>query len=67
MKLNACRVWDFLLPNIWSKYDIDTGISHVATYSNKIGVSVTCLIAVTLTNNRKIDIQCTHFLLLQEL
>ena len=54
-KLNTCRVWDSLFPNIWSKYDIDTCISHMSTYSNKIRVSVTYLITNTLINNRKIN------------
>ena len=34
-------------PNIWSKYDIDTPISHISTYSNKIRVFVTYLITTT--------------------
>ena len=55
-KLNTCRVWDSLFPNIWSKYDTDTCISHMSTYSNKIRVSVTYLITNTLINNRKINI-----------
>ena len=56
-KLNTCRVWDFLFPNIWWKYDIDIRISHVSTYSNKTRVSVTCMMTITLINNRKSDIQ----------
>ena len=56
-KLNTCRVRDFIFPNIWSKYDIDTLISHTSTYSNKIRVSVTYLIKIALISNRKIDIQ----------
>ena len=30
-KLNTCRVWDYLSPNIWSKYDIYNRISHIST------------------------------------
>ena len=37
--------------------DIDTCILHISAYSNEIRVSVTCLITITLINNRKIDIQ----------
>ena len=46
-------------PNIWSKDDIDTCISHIPTYSNKIRVSETYLRTIKLINNRKIqwDIQ----------
>ena len=44
--LNTCRLWDSLFPNIWSKYDVDTHISHISTYSN---ISVTYLIINTLT------------------
>ena len=56
-KLNTCRVWDSLFPNIWSKYDIDTCILHIFTYSKEIRVSVTCLITIAMINNRKIDTQ----------
>ena len=57
VKSNTCRLWDFLFPNIWLKYDIDTGISHISSYRNKIRVSVIYLLTVALINNRKIDIQ----------
>ena len=56
-KLNTVRVWDSLFPNIGSKYNIDTRISHISTYSNKTRVSVTYLITITLINNRQTDIQ----------
>ena len=56
-KLNTCRVWDSLFPNIWSMHYVDTRISRISTYSNEIRVSVTYLIIITLINNRKIDIQ----------
>ena len=48
---------NFFFPNMWSKYDIDTHISHISAYSNEIRVSVTCLILFTFINNRKIVIQ----------
>ena len=38
-------------------YDIDVRISHISTSSNKIRVSVTYLITITLISNRKIHIQ----------
>ena len=47
----------FFFFNISPKYDIDTRISHISTYSNEIRVSVTYLISITLINNKKIDIQ----------
>ena len=56
-KLYTCRVWDSLLANIWSKYDDDTHILHISTYGNKIRLSVTYLITITLINNRKIVTQ----------
>ena len=56
-KLNSCRVWDSIFPNIWSKNYVDTRILRISTYSNEIRVSVTYLITITLINNRKIDIQ----------
>ena len=56
-KLSTCRVWDSLSPIIWSKYDIDTRVSHMPTYSDEIRASVTYLITITLINNRKIDTQ----------
>ena len=40
-KIITCRIWDSLFLNIWSKYDIDTRISHISTYSNDIRVFVT--------------------------
>ena len=43
-----------LFPNIWSKYDINTRISHISTNINEIRVSVTYLITPTLINKRKI-------------
>ena len=46
-----------LFPNIWSKYDINTRISHISTNINEIRVSVTYLISPTLINKRKIAIQ----------
>ena len=56
-ELNTCPVWDSLFSNIWSKYDIDTRISQISSYSNEIRVSVTYLITITLISNRKVDIQ----------
>ena len=52
-KLSICRIWDSLFPHTLSKYDTDTLISHISTYSNKIRVSVTHLITITLINYRK--------------
>ena len=66
-KLSTCRIWDSLFPHALSKNDTDTLISHISTYSNKIRVSVTHLILITITliNYRKIDIQWDfRFLLL---
>ena len=54
-KLNTCRVWDSLFPNIWSKYGYC--ILHISTYSHDIRVSVTYLITATSINNRTIDIR----------
>ena len=53
-KLNTCQVWDSLFPNIWSGCGFDTRISHISSYRNKIGVSVTYLITITLINDRKL-------------
>ena len=65
-KCNTCQVWDYLFPNIWSKYDINTHMSYISAYSHETRVSVTYLITITSINNRKIDIQwdiCFLFLL----
>ena len=44
-------------PNISSKYNFDTRISHISTNINEIRVSVTYLITLTLINKIKIAIQ----------
>ena len=57
VKLNICRVWDSLFPNIWSKHEIGPRISHISTCSHYIRVPVTYLITFTLINNRNINIK----------
>ena len=42
-----------LFHNIWSKYDIDTGISHVSICSNEIRLSLTYLITISLIKDSK--------------
>ena len=54
-KLNTAEFEILFFLMFWSKYDIDTRMSHISTYGDEIRVSVTYLITITLINNEKTD------------